>query len=136
MSSSEKDASSKSEPSSLNPGLNYGAGAADTTGENVSGNASPIPFDDFGNPHMDDNLSLPHEFSSRMSTSLPIVSLMTCCICTCIFCMIGSETLHTWIVRIVAHVHVFLCTCVCMSLLDCYECTLYILYQGRDVSNI
>lgn len=83
VSSSEKDASSKSEPTSLSLGLNDGAGAADTTGGNVSGNASPIPFDDFGNSHIDDNLSLPHDFTSRMSTSLPIVSVVIH-VCTCI----------------------------------------------------
>ena len=66
----DADTSTCSEPTSLIAGVNQQTEPFDSLG----GNESPIPFDDFGHPSLEDNLSLPVDPSTRLSTSLPIVS--------------------------------------------------------------
>lgn len=75
LSISEPDTGSKSEPLSLSLTPDEGAGAADTYGENVSQDTSPIPFDDIQNYSLQDTIGLQYDSTSRLSTSLPVVSV-------------------------------------------------------------
>ncbi len=66
---SEADMSVCSEPPNLTTG-------GEMTGplDSLGGKESPIPWDDFGLTSFEDDLNLPPDPLSRMSTSLPIVS--------------------------------------------------------------
>ncbi len=66
---SEANTSVRSQPSSLTTGSEI-TGPLDSLG----GKESPIPWDDFGQTSFEDDLNLPPDPLSRMSTSLPIVS--------------------------------------------------------------